>query len=143
MVRFKKTVQAVDDLPLEITHRLYRWDAPGKKPFGKKKCSGENLFMCFGCPLCASPAPVGGSIAHAMPLNYLYRNSLSFCVQVIRELSQPGRLSGGAKPLERRVIFLIISHEKGLLPESLMGVETPKPPLVMNAADPKGAPRRL
>jgi hypothetical protein len=44
MVRFEKTVQAVDDLPLEITHWLYWWDAGFKKGI-------ENLFQPRTFPL--------------------------------------------------------------------------------------------
>jgi hypothetical protein len=53
-------------------------------------------------------------------------------------LSQPGRFSGGAKPLERQDTLF---PENEPLQELLMGVETPIPPKMMNTAAPAGRPR--
>jgi hypothetical protein len=53
----------------------------------------------------APALPPSGAGAHMMFRNYLYRNFLVFLCKGNTALSHLGRLSGGAKPLERHVIL--------------------------------------
>jgi hypothetical protein len=70
---FKKMVQAVDDLPFEITH----WLVVGcgiKKRDLKFTCSWERIFQTTGLPRYASPAPIRN------------RGVLRFSVVLVREI---------------------------------------------------------
>jgi hypothetical protein len=54
-------------------------------------------------PLAPAQPPLGAG-AHVMPRYYLYKkHSAFFAKKGNTALSQPGRHSGGAKPLERQV----------------------------------------
>jgi len=72
--------------------------------------------------------------------NYLHRKSRRLYTGNIT-LSHLELLNGRAESLKRQVFYLCF-HDHLNLQESLMGVETPIPPKMMNAAAPGGAPPR-
>jgi hypothetical protein len=98
---------------------------------------GNIHFIRYDCPSCANTAHVRGACESSeIPV----QKFSAFLCTGNRELSQTGRFSGGAEPLERQVP--LISPETRIIFNRTMGVETPIPPEMINAAAPEGAPPR-
>jgi hypothetical protein len=68
-------------------------------------------------------------------------NSVLFFYKLYSNIAT-GAPQTGAKPLERQIISHDF-HENQIFSDTMMGVETPIPPVAMDAAAPKDAPRRL
>jgi hypothetical protein len=64
---------------------------------------GKTYFMRYYCPPSSQPCPVGGGGACDAQVFPVHKNAGNICTGNTT-LSQPGRPSGGAEPLERQVI---------------------------------------
>jgi hypothetical protein len=106
-----------------------------------KKLLFRNPFNVIKSPPLSQPCPVGGSIAHAIPWNYLYsphsKLTSSYGVIAIR-----GCHNGWGDAPKSVRIACRISHENRILSDRIMGVETPIPQNMIYAAAPDGAPPR-